>query len=258
MRYAVAFTCFSWDAFVARQYARIRPLVPRGDLHVVADETRGPVAGLPQGLGRVAITPGLIDRLVGPIPSQSGFVGLDSVVWWNLDLATYAVFDAHPGYGHCLAVDYDVCVNVDLGRVMHRVQQDRLDFVAHSHPDMEVWSWAEPHRGLYPGGALRGALVAATILSRPAASFLLARRRIHALERLRGGRDVWPFCEAFMPSELARAGFRCAELGDLADVSRFRWRPVFPEAEIAAGIPPGFTHPVRPHGDAEARYARQD
>ncbi|MFX6555903.1 hypothetical protein ABTG71_19780, partial [Acinetobacter baumannii] len=77
------------------------------------------------------------------------------------------------------------------------------------------------------------------------------------LEWEQGRRDLWPFCEAFMPSELARAGFRCGELGEYADLSRFRWRPVIPEAELAAGLPPGILHPVRPHGEAEARYSVQ-
>jgi hypothetical protein len=257
MRYAVAFIAHYWDAFVARQHARVLPLVPRGDLHVVTDETRGPVTGLPPQLSRVAITPERIGNLVGDIPREKGIVGLDSVVWYNLDIATAALFAAHPGYAYCVAMDYDVCLNLDLGRLMQRVQNEGLDFVGHSHPDIDAWSWAPPHRARYPGGELRGALVAVTIMSRRAASFLLARRRIDALEYAQGKTAFWPFCEAFMPSELARAGFRCGELGDYADVSRMRWRPVFPEAELEAGIPPGITHPVRPHGDADARYAVQ-
>ncbi len=257
VRYAVGFVLHYWDPFVARQYGRLAPLVPPGDLWAITDETGGPVADVPETLSRVPVTPERVGRLIGDVPRERGFIGLDGMLWWNIDIATYALFDAHPTYEHCLTMDYDVCLNVDLGRLMQRVQNERLDLVCHSHADMETWSWARPHRDIYPGDELRGALAAVMILSRPAASFLVARRRLAALEYRQGKRSFWPFGEAFVPSELARAGFRCAELGDFVDLTHFRWRPIVPEAVLAAGIPRGATHPVRPHADGEALYPAQ-
>lgn len=138
---------------------------------------------------------------------------------------------------------------------MHAVDSARLDLVCRSHPDMRNWSWAALHQAQY-GQDLRGALVAACILSKPAACFLRARRRVLALHRQLGSNAFWPFCEAFIPTELARAGFRCGEFATFTDVTRYRWRPVIPESELRAGIPNGILHPVRPDGDA-GRYSLQ-
>lgn len=255
MRYAVGFSVYYWDAFVGRQYARVRERVRADDLFVLVDATSGAGPSVP-ARNQIAVTRSDIRRLVGEVPRPTGHVGLDNVIWYNLDLLGYRLFEAEPDYDYALVLDYDALLNVDLDAVMEAVRRDDADFVAEPAADLGSWSWTFLHAALYPGPKLKSAFVAATIVSKRASMYLRMRRRLLALDHARGDLAVWPFCEAFMPSELAHAGFRVMDLARYADTSRFRWRPVQVEAEIMAAAPLGFIHPVRPQDDGAALYRR--
>lgn len=253
MRYAIAFTTYAWSSFVARQHARLKARSGSAPLIVVADATRGELQ-IPPEIPSIAVRHADIRRLVGGIPRERGVVGPNDILWWNLDVHLYAVFERFPDIDVCLAADFDACLNLDVDRFVRDVAGQALDLVAHPHSNLGGWSWAEPHRAVYPAGELRACMLAVTVLSRRGAAHLLERRRALAAAHGRGELPFWPFCEAFVPTELARAGFACGELSGFGSVRRYRWRPAHIERDIDAAMPDGFVHPVRPRHSTLLRY----
>ena len=73
----------------------------------------------------------------------------------------------------------------------------------------------------------------------------LFERRLSQGRALEEGRQAsWPFCEGFVPTELALAGFVCRELSEFGDTSAYDHWPPYLEAD--AGLLAGhtFVHPV--------------
>lgn len=251
MRSAILFTTYAWDGFVARQYERLRLRAPPGDLFAIADETRGPIGSCPVG-GLIRVAPADVQELVGAVGYvESGPWGRRPLLWWNLDYLAYHFFRQQPAYDYCLALDFDAAVNLHLGALLAAVASRRLDLVAALRDDLASWSWSTPHHAVYPPGVLRGASLAIAIISRRAATYL-ARRRAEMAREYRAGRlAFWPFCEAFVPTELAAIGFRMAPLSDFGDTTHYRWRPAHREADVLASMPAGFVHPIRPEPDED-------
>jgi hypothetical protein len=245
MRYAVVFTTYTWDAFVARQYERVRQRMGSGDLYVIADETHGSLGEIKADHVMRTTQSEILGRDgVGPFV-ESQPVGKKSLLWWNLDYLTYRFFSEHQEYDYCITMDYDACINMNIDDLIDQISARKIDFVAHRHiQDMNGWMWMKPHQATYPGDQIEGRLLCVTVISRAAANFLAHQRQVSAVAYSQGQMPYWPFCEVFMPTELKRAGFVLAELSEFGDIAQYGWRPAYRESTAAYSTEGSFVHPV--------------
>lgn len=253
MSYAIVFTTYAWDDFVARQYERLRARCLDADLFIMLDAIDQPPIPVPHG--RVlSLDRAGVGRLLGEgaCTVETGPWGSPRTLWWNLDYYLYAFFDAHPEYDYCLMLDFDAWIDLDVDALVSAVAARGVAFVAEPHRDMARWAWTALHEPTYPRDIIHGALLAVTIVSRNAARYLRGRRAAMAGERRAGRVPFWPFCEAFVATELAAVGFRVAALSAFGDTTRYGWHPAQAEARMVELAPRGFIHPVRPVQDPGA------
>jgi hypothetical protein len=245
MSYAVLFTTYAWDDFVARQYERITQRVQGGDVYVMADESRGPLNGLPSDRV-IRTTQQEILRHGGRTAFiENGDWEVKAPLWWNLDFLTYRFFDEHQEYDYCLTMDFDACVNLDVDSLIKKVEAAGYDFVAMPACEkIDDWYWRQPHEATYPRADLHAHMLCVHIISRRASNYLGQRRREMAADYKAGKLKFWPFCEAFMPTELHRAGFRVGTLAEFGDVEDLGWEKVYNEKDIIPAMKAGFVHPV--------------
>jgi len=244
---AVLFRTHFWSEAVAQAWARlqVRTKLP---CWVCADETRG-VLVTPEGAPKLPHT--VDDFRAMRLWCQPAA----KVLWHNGDYPLYRVLEQIPN-SHVLMLEYDTYVGADLDPWVQRWMSEGLDFVA---PRFKLrgkdWHWHKSTRRTYelaaerggslPGGIpdIYGILFPFIFISRRALQYLLERRLL--LTRAFQGKQpiVWPFCEAFVPTELMAAGFRCASLGDYMDTSRVSFlEPI--HVHEASGMGPIVAHPV--------------
>ena len=134
--------------------------------------------------------------------------------------------------------------------MVREVARRRLDFVAApiARP-LATWFWWPYARQAYGAGELRASLNCIAFYSNRALAMLFQRR-------LAMGRDPrirsWPISEAFVATEIERAGYTAAPLSMLGDDGAYDWFPPVLEDDIDtldAGV---FVHPVLD----EPRYIR--
>ncbi len=245
MRYATLFTTYTWDEFVARQYARIADRVHGGDLYIMADETGGPLEGLP-AQRVIRTTQDEILHHGGRTPYvENGHWETKGPLWWNLDYLVYRFFDDHQEYDYCVMMDYDACINQDVDTFVRQVAADGYDFVAlPAAKSMADWFWQKPHQPIYPGGVLNAHLLCVLVISRAAANYLARRRLEMGRDYAAGKIKFWPFCEAFMPTELQLGGFRVGSIAQFGNTEKLGWAQVHRETDVAAASCAGFIHPV--------------
>lgn len=236
-RYAVLFRTHIWDAFVARQYERLKQRVGHGDLYILLDETHGPVAtGQPDV---VAHTNASIEAL-GLAPAGNG-----NMLWYNGDYPLYFFFDQYPDYDYYVMTEYDVCVNVDLDDVMARAAQAGAALVSLSKGEAVTdWAHAESCHDVYPADAVEKRLICFAAFSREAVRHLFDRRVALSAEVRAGAIRNWPFCEGFIPTELAVSGFQLMELSNLGTTERYDWWPPVLEDDLPGLAEQTFIHPV--------------
>jgi len=234
-RFAVVMRTYQWDPFIRRQMQRYQCVAAGGDLFVSADETHGPLGdfdGLPalRTTNAQLVALGLADRF------EKG-----SLIWWNGDYPSYAFLHAYPNYDYYVFVEYDSLVRVPLARVVQEVAEAGVDFVAAPIPGpLNKWFWWPYVRAVYDPAELRATLNCICILSRRSLRLLFDRR-------VDMGRDPslarWPISEAFVATELARAGHVFAPLSRFGDDSAYDWFPPLLEADLDS-CPAAFIHPV--------------
>ena len=235
-RFAVVIRTYQWDAFIARQVARYRTVSGGGDLFVSVDTTRGPVG--PIECDRVFSTTnddllrlGLANRF------EKG-----SLIWWNADYPAYAFHNAYPGYDYYVFVEYDSLVRQPLAPMVREVARQQLDFVAApiARP-LTTWFWWPYARQAYGADELRASLNCIAFYSSRALAMLFQRR-------LAMGRDPriksWPISEAFVATEIERAGYAAAPLSMFGGDGAYDWFPPVLEEDVD-GLDAGvFVHPV--------------
>lgn len=236
-RYAAVMTTDAWDPFVENQYRRTAANVASGTMFVLANESAGPVP-LPSGVRGLGVDENAMRWLHLPIAFER------TLFCYNVDYLYYAFFLANPDYDYYVFFDYPAVVDVDLDAVIAAAARDEVDLIAEPVPGaLADWAYAEAHATLYPPGVLRGTGLSLAVLSKAALAFLLQRRLLLARDFERG-EVSWPFCEAFVPSELARGGFRAAPLSAHGCVERYAWWPPILEGTLPAVRRPGFIHPL--------------
>lgn len=236
MRYAVVFKTYAWDAFVQRQACRCQAATGSGDFFVSIDETNGPVGPVP------------FDRVVRTGNAEITALGFadrferGSLLWWNPDYVHYQFQERHPEYDYYVFVEYDVVIRTSIERLVEQMaaqQADLIDLPART--PKQDWYWTIYHRQTYAYEELQGSLICLTAFSRRALQMLAGRRRA-----MRGDDTVrfWPMAEVFIPTEIARAGYRSLSLAEFGSVDEYQWFPPVLEDDLAEADGNVVLHPV--------------
>ena len=237
--YALVMKIHFWDAFAQRQLERLKESCSNADIFVLVDETNGYVPGIHHD----KIVRFTLDRLISHGLAREAPEG--SVIWWNGDYPMYAFLEQQPTYERFLFVEFDVFATMNFDNLIGSVSRDGVDHVSYLSPEpIREWFWADMHRAVYDLAVMRRVLFCVCYITRPALCHLLARRRAMATAFAAGTLPMWPFCEAFIGTELASAGFRLRDLSDYGDISRYEWWPPYRETDLAAVPPAAFVHPV--------------
>ena len=236
MRYAVVFKTYAWDAFVHRQASRCQAATGSGDFFVSVDETGGPVGPVP------------FDRVVRTRNAEITALGFadrfekGSLLWWNPDYVHYQFQERHPEYDYYVFVEYDVVVRTSIERMVERMAAQRADLVAlPPRTPKQEWFWTIYHRQTYSFEDLQGSLICMTAFSRRALQMLARRRR-----EMTGDAAVrfWPMAEVFIPTEIARAGYRSMSLAEFGGVDQYQSFPPVLEDDLAGTGGDAVLHPV--------------
>ena len=243
-RYAVVFKTFAWNPFIERQARRWEAITGGGDFFIAADETGGQLGPMP--FERVIRTNN--DELIA-----LGFANRferGSLLWWSPDYVHYHFQDAYPHYDYYVFVEYDALFSGDVGHLVNELATRSIDFAAFPLKEsMHDWAWTKPHLRTYASGELEGNLICITAFSRRALHHLRARR----LQMGEG--DVtpfWPSAEAFLPTEIKRAGLAYASMEEFGDITHLNWRPPHLEEDVRQLSGSVFFHPVYD----QSRYLR--
>ena len=236
MRYAVVFKTYAWDAFVHRQASRCQDATGSGDFFVSIDETNGPIGPVP------------FDRVIRTSNAELAALGFadrfekGSLLWWNPDYVHYQFQERHPEYDYYVFVEYDVVVRTSVERLVEEMAAQGADLIdlPVTTPKQE-WFWTIFHRQTYTFEELRGSLVCVTAFSRRALQMLAARRREMARE---GAIRFWPMAEVFIPTEVARTGYRSLSLAGFGQVDQYQWFPPVLEDDLTGPGGDAFLHPV--------------
>jgi hypothetical protein len=231
MRYVAAFRTYTWDEDVATLARRFFQACPAARQVVLADETRGPL-----GIS--------VYEVISHTEDTSDF-GLrvypeGNSLWHNVDYGLYILRARLPGYDFYLTSESDLAVNLPLDPIVARVASEQIDLVAHwVRPSSPDWYWHENAIARFKDPL--GSLLFFMIASAQAVDFLFGARQRMAQEKLAG---EWTFCEAFVPSQLALAGMRMAEISAYADTENLRLRPRLLISDPRANRPGSLAHSV--------------
>ena len=234
--YAVLFRTHVWDDFVERQYQRLRAKVGRGDLFILADETSRPLA-IPH--------PNVVSH------TQAGVLALGlhggghgNMLWFNGDYPLYYFYARHGAYDYYVMTEYDVGVQRNLDDVVDQVAGTGTDLVSvPSEEPLEPWL-ARTCRDAYAPEEVRQCLICISVYSNRAIRRLYDRRLEMSGQQQAGQMPHWPYCEAFIPTEVARAGYKATDLSAFGPISRYKWSPAVIEADLPILSQEAFVHPV--------------
>lgn len=235
-RYAVVLKTYTWDNFVARQVDRVLQSAPGGDFFLWIDESRASVGPVP--CRQVVRTSKA--KMVGEGWSDRSEKG--AYFWWNADYPHYNFFSKHPGYDLYVFIEYDALLLGSIDRFVEAVRERGLDFVALPlREPLDTWAWTAGHRRTYGSEELQGCLMCISVQSGRALQILRSRRLAMAQQP---SIPFWPSAEAFLPTEVNRAGLRSGSLEDFGDLSLFDWRPPLLEDDVVGRPGQAFVHPV--------------
>lgn len=236
-RYAVLFRTHFWDEYAERQYQRLLSVVGNGDVFILVDETSKPVP-VPHSNVVPHTQEGVLNLgLAG--------AGHGNMLWFNGDYPLYYFYQRHSGYDYYIMTEYDVVVQRSLDDVVAQMARDGIDFVGLSNTEA-VSEWPLTHTCLdaYSEEEIRKCLICISMFSNRTVHRLFDRRLEMSRQHEAGLMQRWPHCEAFIPTEVAAAGFKMAELSEFGPTSRYDWKPAIIEAELPALAGQAFVHPL--------------
>ena len=237
-RTAVIFRTHFWDGFAQRQFDRLLSVAEGTDVFVLVDETNGKVSGI-EHRRVVRVT---ADELLA-----MGFAraGEGNLLWFNGDYPLYRFQELHPDYDYYVQLEYDVLINRPIAELVARLHADQVDFVGLTKGETgEQWFWRGTMAGAYPKADMLNQLICLCVFSGPALRHLWQARLAQSMDWQEGRLTDWPFCEGFIPSELARAGFKLRELDALGTTRAYDHWPPFLEADAPGLAREDFIHPV--------------
>ena len=235
-RTATIFRTHFWDAFAQRQFDRLLAVASGTDVVVLVDETSGPVT-IPH------------DRVVRVTESSLLAMGLPragegNLLWFNGDYPLYAVQQQLPDYDYYLQLEYDVVINQPISRLIAKAWAGAVDYVGLTKGEpVQDWFWRDSCAGYDPAD-LRHQLICLSLFSGAALQHLFERRLSQAEALARHALPAWPFCEGFIPTELALGGFLCRELSEFGDTGAYDHWPPYLESDTATLAADSFVHPV--------------
>jgi hypothetical protein len=236
--YAAVMTTGTWDPFVAKQFDRARVNVKSGDMFVLANETDGPLA-IPQAYHPQSISEAMVRDFGLPILYD------ETLFCHNLDYFYIIFYRNNPAYEYYVFFDFPVFIDTDVDALIAWAAHDEVALVAQPlDVPLADWAYTKPHASVYPPSALQGTLLPMVILSNAALAHLMRQRLALSARYAQQPDFFWPFCEAFVPTELKLAGFKAAPLSDYGAVERFSWRPPILEGTLSDRRAPGFVHPL--------------
>ncbi len=244
-QYAVIFRTHLWDDYVARQYDRLVARTKSGHVFILVDETSGPVKIDRDNV--VRYTQGDVLSL--------GFAkgGRGNLLWFNGDYSLYLFFDRFRDYDYYIMTEYDVVVQVELDDVVAPADRDGCDFIGLSKGEpVSEWQFTETCLDAYDAAEVQKRLICIALFSRPAVQHLFDKRLELSQAFRNGALRRWPYCEAFIPTELSVGGFKLGELSEFGPTDHYDWAGVVIEAELGPLERQAFIHPVLdPNGYVE-------
>ncbi len=236
-RYAVLFRIHFWDEYAERQYQRLRAMVGDGDVFIVVDETSRAVP-IPHG-NVVSHTQ------AGVLALGLSGAGHGNVLWFNGDYPLYFFYQQHPQYDFYIMTEYDVVVQRKLDDVVERMAREGIDFVGLTKGETVAdWPLASTCLDAYPADQIYKRLICIAMFSNAAVRRLFDRRLELSRQHEAGALRRWPYCEGFIPTEVAAAGLVMAELSQFGPTSRYDWTPAIVETELPELAEQAFLHPV--------------
>jgi hypothetical protein len=237
-RYAVALRTHVWDGYVARQCQRLVERAPGGDVFVLLDETNGPV---PVDEGRRVVS----HTQAGCKALGLADAGTGNMLWYNGDYPLYCFFHEQPGYAYYVMAEYDVAVHGSIDAMIARVARDGTGFVGLTKGEaVEDWPHTPSLLDAYAPEDVKKRLICFSIFSRDAVRALFEHRLALSRALAEGAIRRWPYCEGYIPTELARQGFSLAELSELGSTDLYDWKPAVAEADLPSLQQHTFIHPV--------------
>lgn len=237
-RYAVLFRTHFWDDFAARQYERLVARSRGGQVFILADETNGTVKIDRDNIVRYTQSDVLALGLAGG--------GYGNLLWYNGDYSLYAFFARYDQFDYYIMVEYDVAVNRELDDVVATASQNGYDFIGLTtvaKPGLD-WNFTDGCLDVYRLEDIRQRLICVAVFSGRAARRLFERRLELSRQYRDGAIRRWPYCEAYIPTELSVSGFKMAELSEFGPTDHYDWRPAFVETDLDAKKGQAFVHPV--------------
>ena len=237
-RTAVIFRTHFWDGFAQRQFDRLLAVAGGTDVFVLVDETNGAVPGIPHPRVVRVTADGLL---------AMGFAraGEGNLLWFNGDYPLYGFQALHPDYDTYVQLEYDVVINQPIAALAARLQAEGVDFVGLTKGDTgERWFWRATMEGAYAPAAVRNQLICLCVFSGRALRHLWQARLAQSAAWESGTLTEWPFCEGFIPTELAAGGFTARELSDFGSTRAYDHWPPFLEADAPRLAREDFVHPV--------------
>ncbi|MBV9749808.1 MAG: hypothetical protein JO157_13445 [Acetobacteraceae bacterium] len=236
-RYAVVFRTHIWDDYVARQYRRLAARIGSGDLFVLLDETNGPV---PVSEGKVVSHTQEGIKALGLADAGRG-----NMLWYNGDYPLYFFYHQYPDYDHYIMVEYDVAVHGDVDAMVAFTAREGIGFIGLTKGEpVAEWPFTATCLDAYAPEDVKKRLFCFAVFSRDAVQALFEGRLSLSRELAEGTIQRWPYCEAYIPTELALNGFKLAELSELGSTDLYDWRPAFVETDLGRLQQHTFVHPV--------------
>jgi hypothetical protein len=238
-RYAVLFKAYFMDDFIRRRLAHIVAAAPSGDVYLMMDETKGSVG--PIDYDRVI-------RYQETDLVKLGFpaIAQGSLFWYNADYPLYYFQHLYPGYDTIIMIEYDAVPSIDLDDLVQKFREQDLDLIGHSlaQKTADTYWWTSTMLGFYARSEIRPYLVCAAVFSGRAIRHLAeCRCRQGNVSDPPDGKN-WPIGEAFVGTELTKAGFRLREMAYFGEMTRYDWWPPIHEFELSECQGEVFVHPV--------------
>lgn len=235
--YAVLFRTHFWDDYAERQYQRLRSVVGTGDVFILVDETSRKVAIPHENV--------VSHTQEGVLALGLSGAGHGNMLWFNGDYPLYFFFAQHSHYDYYIMTEYDVVVQRDMDDIVGQMAAGGVDFVGLSNNEAVV-DWPLTHTCLdaYSEDQIRKCLICISMYSNRAIRHLFERRLELSRQHEAGLLKRWPYCEAFLPTEIAAAGLTMAELSQFGRTDRYDWKPAIVETELPSLADQGFAHPV--------------
>jgi hypothetical protein len=235
LKYVAAFRAYAWDDDIHELACRFFASCPGARHVVLLDESRGSIdIG---GFEKVSHTE---DSACLQLP----IIPVGSSLWYNVDYGIYFLAKALPDYDYYLLSESDLAVNLSLAPMMAAVSANAIDLVTHDvRPADSGWFWYPNSIEVYDSPWR--SLLYFMVVSRRAATALLAARQELARRLTAGTVALWPFCEIFVPSALMQiGGFKVADIGEFAGVKNLNFRPRIVKHDPVASQPGTLVHSV--------------